>query len=173
MYRPAAAQPASRTLPSDGRGLQLHCRPAGHGRRAVGQRTQGYWTGLRLGETEHQLYDTWRDLNPTSSRAFTHISTTGQSAARLDRWLVSETLSRGSAGSRERSGRFWVQETTWVSARASQLQPAHCMALQPGGCPFTSWTISRFAIALRQRFRSPLPRTRSGWSWLPAESGRC
>ena len=56
-----------------------------------GQRTQGYWTGLRLVETEHQLYDVWRDLNP-SSRAFTHIATTGQSAARLDRWLVSETL---------------------------------------------------------------------------------
>nr|BAA25763.1 reverse transcriptase [Chlorella vulgaris] len=56
-----------------------------------GQRTHGYWTGLRLVETEHQLYDVWRDLNP-SSRAFTHVATTGQSAARLDRWLVSETL---------------------------------------------------------------------------------
>lgn len=56
-----------------------------------GQRTQGYWTGLRLVETEHQLYDVWRDLNP-SRRAFTHIGTSCQSAARLDRWLVSETL---------------------------------------------------------------------------------
>jgi hypothetical protein len=56
-----------------------------------GQRTQGYWTGLRLVETEHQLYDVWRDLNP-SSRAFTHVATTGQSAARLDRWLISKTL---------------------------------------------------------------------------------
>jgi hypothetical protein len=25
-----------------------------------------------------------------------------------------------------------------VSALASQFQPAHCMALQPGGCSFTS-----------------------------------
>lgn len=56
-----------------------------------GQRTQGYWTGLRLVETDHQLYDVWRDLHP-SRRAFTHVATSGQSAARLDRWLVSEAL---------------------------------------------------------------------------------
>jgi hypothetical protein len=69
---------------------------------------------------------------------------------------------RRSAGSRERLGSFWaIQETTWGSASASQIQPAHCIALQPGGCPFTSWTISRSAIALRQRFRSILPHTRS------------
>ncbi|BDA40490.1 Transposon TX1 uncharacterized 149 kDa protein [Coccomyxa sp. Obi] len=56
-----------------------------------GQRTQGYWTGLRHVETDYQLYDVWRDLN-ADGRAFTHIATSGQSAARLDRWLISEHL---------------------------------------------------------------------------------
>ena len=56
-----------------------------------GQRTLGYWTGLRHVETEHHLYDVWRDLN-ADRRAFTHIATSGQSAARLDRWLISEQL---------------------------------------------------------------------------------
>ena len=56
-----------------------------------GQRTLGYWTGLCHVETEHNLYDVWRDLN-AERRAFTHISTSGQSAARLDRWLISEQL---------------------------------------------------------------------------------
>ncbi|BDA42525.1 probable LINE-1 retrotransposable element ORF2 protein at C-terminar half [Coccomyxa sp. Obi] len=55
------------------------------------QRTQGYWTGLRHVETDYQLYDVWRDLN-ADGRAFTHIATSGQSAARLDRWLISEHL---------------------------------------------------------------------------------
>ncbi|BDA48792.1 probable transposon TX1 uncharacterized 149 kDa protein [Coccomyxa sp. Obi] len=56
-----------------------------------GQRTQGYWTGLRHVETDYQLYDVWRDLN-ADGRAFTHIATSGQSAARLDRWLIFEHL---------------------------------------------------------------------------------
>ncbi|CAL8467227.1 g6763 [Coccomyxa elongata] len=57
----------------------------------TGQRTLGYWTGLRHVETDHSLYDVWRDLN-SDRRAFTHIATSGQSAARLDRWLISEQL---------------------------------------------------------------------------------
>ncbi|BDA46023.1 probable transposon TX1 uncharacterized 149 kDa protein [Coccomyxa sp. Obi] len=56
-----------------------------------GQRTQGYWTGLRHVETDFQLHDVWRDLN-ADGRASTHIATSGQSAARLDRWLISEHL---------------------------------------------------------------------------------
>ena len=56
-----------------------------------GQRTQGYWAGLRHVETDHQLFDVWRDLN-ADRRAFTHIATSGHSAARFDRWLISEQL---------------------------------------------------------------------------------
>ncbi|CAL8464455.1 g3990 [Coccomyxa elongata] len=56
-----------------------------------GQTTLGYWTGLRHVETDHSLYDVWRDLN-SDRRTFTHIATSGQSAARLDRWLISEQL---------------------------------------------------------------------------------
>ncbi len=56
-----------------------------------GQRTQGYWTGLRQVEIDLQLYDVWRDLN-ADRRAFTHIATSGRSAARLDRWLISQQL---------------------------------------------------------------------------------
>ena len=56
-----------------------------------GQRTQGYWTGLRLVETDHHLYDVWRDLT-ACKRAFTHIATSGRSAARLDHWLISKAL---------------------------------------------------------------------------------
>lgn len=56
-----------------------------------GQRTQGYWTGLRHVTTDFQLYDVWRDLK-ADGRAFTHIASRGQSAGRLDRWLISEQL---------------------------------------------------------------------------------
>ncbi|CAL8469287.1 g8834 [Coccomyxa elongata] len=56
-----------------------------------GQRTLGYWTGLRHVKTIHCLYDVWRNLN-VDRRAFSHIATSGQSAARLDRWLISEQL---------------------------------------------------------------------------------
>ncbi|CAL8468448.1 g7988 [Coccomyxa elongata] len=56
-----------------------------------GQRTLGYWTGMRHVETDHSLYDVWRDLN-SDRRTFTHIATSGQSAACLDRWLLSEQL---------------------------------------------------------------------------------
>ncbi|BDA47907.1 hypothetical protein COCOBI_11-1640 [Coccomyxa sp. Obi] len=41
--------------------------------------------------SDYQLYDVWRDLN-ADGRAFIHIATSGQSAARLDRWLISEHL---------------------------------------------------------------------------------
>ncbi|MBF6614764.1 MAG: hypothetical protein IVW55_16765 [Chloroflexi bacterium] len=37
-----------------------------------GQRTQEYWTGLRCVETDHRIYDVWRDLHPCR-RAFTHL----------------------------------------------------------------------------------------------------
>ena len=56
-----------------------------------GQRTLGYWTVLRHVETDHNPYDVWRDLN-AGRRAFIHIATSGQSAARLDRWLISDHL---------------------------------------------------------------------------------
>ncbi|CAL8466245.1 g5781 [Coccomyxa elongata] len=52
---------------------------------------RGHWTGLRHVETDHCLYDVWRDLN-ADRRAFTHIATSGQSAAGLDQWLISEQL---------------------------------------------------------------------------------
>ncbi|BDA47098.1 Transposon TX1 uncharacterized 149 kDa protein [Coccomyxa sp. Obi] len=42
-------------------------------------------------ETDYQLYDVCRDLN-ADGRTFTHIATSGQSAARLDRWLIFEHL---------------------------------------------------------------------------------
>ena len=58
-----------------------------------GQRTLGNWTGLRHVETEHCLYDVWRDLN-TDRRAHTHVATSGQSVARLDRWLISQLRAR-------------------------------------------------------------------------------
>ncbi len=59
-----------------------------------GQRTQGYWTGLRRIEMDHQLYDVWQDLHP-SRHAFTHKGTSDQSTGRLDRWLILEPLRAG------------------------------------------------------------------------------
>ena len=59
--------------------------PAG----APGARITGYFDGLRLVETDHQLYDVWRDRHP-DRRTFTHLSAAHGTAARLDRWLVSE-----------------------------------------------------------------------------------
>ena len=61
--------------------------PAG----AAGARMAGYYDGLRIVETEHQLYDVWRDRHP-DGRTFTHAGTAGLSAARLDRWLLSQQL---------------------------------------------------------------------------------
>ena len=58
--------------------------PAG----AAAARMARYYDGLRIVETEHQLYDVWRDRHP-DSRTFTHAGTAGLSAARLDRWLLS------------------------------------------------------------------------------------
>ncbi|BDA40482.1 hypothetical protein COCOBI_01-1350 [Coccomyxa sp. Obi] len=55
-----------------------------------GQRTQGYWTGLRHVETDYQLYDVWRDLN-ADGRAFTHIATLGQQPDGLEGLLLSAT----------------------------------------------------------------------------------
>ena len=54
---------------------------------------RGHWaTGQACATwTDHSLYDVWRDLN-SDRRAFTHIATSGPSAARLDRWLISEQL---------------------------------------------------------------------------------
>ena len=51
----------------------------------------GYYDGLRIVKTEHQLYDVWRDRH-TDKRTLTHAGTAGLSAARLDRWLLSQQL---------------------------------------------------------------------------------
>ena len=107
---------------------------AGH----PGQRTQGYWTGLRLVETEHQLYDVWRDLNP-SSRAFTHVATTCQSAARLGRWLVSETLQ------------------AWVSREHASDRAGSGLSRRPPGVP------RRRSWAKRPRGQPVPPPGRSDW----------
>ena len=61
--------------------------PAG----AASGRMAGYYDGLRIVETEHQLYDVWWDRHP-AGRTFTHAGTAGLSAARLDRWLLSQQL---------------------------------------------------------------------------------
>jgi hypothetical protein len=45
-------------------------------------RTTGYHDGLRIVETDRQLFDVWRDRYP-DRQSFTHASS--QSAARLDR----------------------------------------------------------------------------------------
>ena len=42
-------------------------------------------------ETEHELYDVWRDKR-ADRRTFTHAGTAGLSAARRDRWLLSQQL---------------------------------------------------------------------------------
>ena len=55
-----------------------------------GGRLTGYHDGLRHVEAERQLFDVWRERNPVR-RSFTHTATTGTSA-RLDRWLISQTL---------------------------------------------------------------------------------
>ena len=52
--------------------------PAGQ----LDKRTQGYWTGLRRVETDHRLYDVWRDLHP-SRRAFTHLRPVSSAAGSL------------------------------------------------------------------------------------------
>ena len=54
-------------------------------------RTTGYYVGLRIAETDRQLFDIWRDRFP-DRQTFPHASS--QSSARLDRWLVSEQLRR-------------------------------------------------------------------------------
>ena len=54
-------------------------------------RTTGYYDGLRIAETDRQLFDIWRDRYP-DRQTFTHAGS--QSLARLDRWLVSEQLRR-------------------------------------------------------------------------------
>ena len=56
---------------------------------AVIGRTPGYYDGLRIVETDRQLFDIWRDRYP-DRQTFTHAA--NASAARLDRWLVSEQL---------------------------------------------------------------------------------
>ncbi|CAL8466115.1 g5651 [Coccomyxa elongata] len=55
-----------------------------------GQRTLGYWTGLRHVKTDHCLYDVWRDLN--ADRAFSHIATGGHGS------LQQVTLRRDTVG---------------------------------------------------------------------------
>ena len=56
----------------------------------LGGRLTGYLDGLRYVEAERQLFDIWR-AEHTTRRTFTYTGTTGTSA-RLDRWLISETL---------------------------------------------------------------------------------
>ena len=56
-----------------------------------GSRLHGYSGGLEDVEAERHLYDAWRGLHP-DSHSITHTATTRQSAARLDRWLVSTSM---------------------------------------------------------------------------------
>ena len=54
-------------------------------------RVEGFSPGLQPLQLEFGLADSFRALHPTT-RAFTHRATSGTSAARLDRILVSDTL---------------------------------------------------------------------------------
>ena len=97
--------------------------PAG----AAGARMAGYYDGLRIVETEHQLYDVWRDRHP-DGRTFTHAGTAGLSAARLDRWLLSQQL------------RPWVS-TAWDSLTQTAGYPGDHIGVgvtltAPGGTCF-------------------------------------
>ena len=78
-------------------------------------------------ETEHQLYDVWRDRHP-DGRTFTHAGTAGLSAARLDRWLLSQQL------------RPWVS-TAWDSLTQTAGYPGDHIGVgvtlkAPGGTCF-------------------------------------
>lgn len=57
-------------------------------------RFQGYLDGLADVEAASELFDAWRLLHPDTV-AFTHTATARTSSARLDRWLISETLRPG------------------------------------------------------------------------------
>ena len=54
-------------------------------------RTTGYYDGLRIAETDRQLFDIWRGRY-SDRQTFTHAGS--QSSARQDRWLVSGQLRR-------------------------------------------------------------------------------
>lgn len=53
-------------------------------------RLTGYAGGLEVVENSRDLVDAWRHQHPTNSTAFTFVAQ--QSAARLDRWLISSSL---------------------------------------------------------------------------------
>ena len=53
------------------------------------RREVGYWGGLQRVQADRDLVDVYRELHPIG-REITHAGT--QSAARLDRWLVSSSL---------------------------------------------------------------------------------
>ena len=59
--------------------------------RAYAPRTFGYAAGLDVVEASLDLMDIWRERHPGQA-AFTHVATNGQSAARLDRWLLSTPI---------------------------------------------------------------------------------
>ena len=63
------------------------------GHAGAAPRTVGYPGGLVEVEAAHDLIDVWREKHP-GQHGFTHIAANGhgQSAARLDRWLVSAAL---------------------------------------------------------------------------------
>lgn len=60
----------------------------------VARRQLGYAGGLQTVEAERSLRDAWRALRPLTVGGFTHTSSAG-TAARLDRWLVSDSLVDG------------------------------------------------------------------------------
>ena len=99
----------------------------------------GYYDGLKIVKTEHQLYDAWRDRHP-AGRTFTHAGTAGLLAARLDRWLLSQQLrpwvSTASGSLTQTAG---YPETTLESRLPSQPPAAPALGAQHGGYRFRFW----------------------------------
>ena len=129
-----------------------------------GQRTLGYWTGLRHVETDHSLYDVWRDLN-ADRRAFTHIATSGQSAARLDRWLISEQQLRARVSKEpQATGHVIGYPGDHMGVSLSLTAPATTLYGAAVWSLPLHQTTSPSAIASRTRFRHTLRHTPSDQS---------
>ena len=135
-------------------------------------RTTGYYDGLRIAETDRQLFDIWRDRFP-DRQTFTHASS--QSSARLDRWLVSEQLRRWISTAPDTLDQTagYPGDYQGVALSASQLQAARTLAEQLGACRYPSSTTRASAqrqqmssqhISRTTHFSGPQPRSALGAS---------
>jgi len=77
-------------------------------------RMQGYANGLQLVQDSLSLVDSYRELHPDGT-AFTHSGGAGVTAARLDRWLTSQSLQAWVRGAEMVHG--WPGDHVGVSIR--------------------------------------------------------